>query len=306
MITLSNTMRRSLLGIALALIVVVGVMWAIQVRAGNNPTAPVNGYAWSSNIGWIQFSGTTKGGTSFGVREDIITGDLFGYAWSSNIGWIHFNGTQVASNGVLSGYAQACSAYLDKNKCSGALDPNSGGWDGRIHLSGTALDGSYYGVVQKTDCTWSGYAWGSYGIGAIHTKGTNYGVTVAKVGGNCSFGAKTIPSYCPIKPTGTITASPSRVSTKNAPINLTWSISGFDKSNFAAAQCKIVRNGDIANGIKITTGASNACTITGSVVSQTISSQTIYALYCNGAYLETSTGATVDTVVNVTPNFNEF
>jgi hypothetical protein len=70
-----------------------------------------------------------------------------------------------------------CSAFKDKDSCSGALDPGTGGWEGWIALSGTSQNGSSYGIKQHTDCSWSEYAWGSPGIGAISFKGPGYGVT---------------------------------------------------------------------------------------------------------------------------------
>ncbi len=302
-----KTLRRSFLGIIIVAFVIAGTSWAIQAHASNN-TAPVKGYAWSQYLGWIQFSGTTKGGTGFDVQENMSTGALSGYAWSSNIGWISFNGTKVnTTNGVLTGYAHVCAAFANKNSCSGALDPSGGGWDGRIHLSGTAKNGGYYGVVQKSNCTWSGYAWGSDGIGAIHVKGLKYDVAV-KTNLSCKItlpSSPSSPSFCPIKTTGTITASPNRISSKNTSVTLTWGISGFDKTNFAAAQCKIVKNGDVANGISITTGTFGACDVTGTI-SKKVSSQTIYAIYCNGAELKTNTNAPAETVINVSMKFNEF
>ncbi len=69
----------------------------------------VNGFAWSSNIGWISFNsndcnnnGTVYSNTpagcpagspyvNYGVNIDNVTGNFSGYAWSSNVGWISFN-----------------------------------------------------------------------------------------------------------------------------------------------------------------------------------------------------------------------
>lgn len=306
----SRTFLRALLGIVLAMFVIAGAMWAIQAHASNN-TSPVVGYAWSYNIGWIQFSGSTTANSKFGVKENMSTGALSGYAWSSNIGWISFNGTKVnLANGILSGYAQACSAFADKNKCSGALDPNSGGWDGLIHLSGTATNGKVYKVTQNSDCTWSGYAWGSNVIGSVHMNGTGYGVKV-QTNLSCKTALQSSPpsgpsSYCPITTTGTITASPNRIPSKNTPVTLTWNISGLDSSSFASAQCKIVKNGDLAKGTSITNGAVfSVCNASGTLT-ETVSSQTIYALYCGGVELNTSTNVPAETVINVAQTFSEF
>lgn len=119
----------------------------------------ISGYAWSSNIGWISFSGSGYGLTV------SPTGEITGYAWSPNIGWVSANSTNLA------GCASApCTATIDS---SGALQgwlraisgstAQSGGWDGFIRLSG-----SNYGPVRQSDGTFSGYAWGSDVVGWLN------------------------------------------------------------------------------------------------------------------------------------------
>ena len=48
-----------------------------------------DGYAWSPNIGWIDFR-DMSGQSEYGVCEQP-NGDLRGYAWNDVIGWISFN-----------------------------------------------------------------------------------------------------------------------------------------------------------------------------------------------------------------------
>lgn len=146
---------------------------------------PITGWAWSAGtdtvsgqssafMGWIQMHN---------VFEDTDTGTLSGYAWSSNLGWVSFNAAHVAgcpsgecaarvdfTTQTVRGWARACSAFANKSSCSGALDPNSGGWDGFISLSGAA-GGATYGIKQNPDCSWEGFGWGSTAIGAISFEG---------------------------------------------------------------------------------------------------------------------------------------
>lgn len=198
------------------------------------PPPNVSGWAWGgtnttsadmldSFVGWISFSTTVP--PIYGVSEDYA-GALSGYAWSSNLGWITFNSAEVSgcpsapcapsvnlSTGELTGWARACSAFA--SGCSGALDGNSGGWDGWIALSGTAGDGTSYGVTQDlATCAWSGFAWGSDGIGAIDMGGS-YGVVCTPVtqpdltAGSVS----TIPATSPISATaGTATTFSATIS----------------------------------------------------------------------------------------------
>jgi len=181
---------------------------------------PLTSYAWSSNVGWISFSGP-----GYGVFEDSSTRVLSGYAWS-NIGWISFSasdGSHPAGaadfiTGQITGWARACSAFADKNACSGALDSNSGGWDGWIALSGTATDGSAYGIIQGTSCAWSGYAWGSDSIGWISAGGTAADGSAYGVSGNDQ-------SVCTHGCTASLTATPDTIE-QGENISLSWSVSG--------------------------------------------------------------------------------
>ena len=97
---------------------VVAIVFVFQVASAN--AAPVTGYAWSSNIGWICFDCGTAN-----VQIDGL-GFFSGYAWSSNIGWIDF--------GPSSGYPSAPStrAQLSGGTVIGwarALSYGDG-WDG--------------------------------------------------------------------------------------------------------------------------------------------------------------------------------
>lgn len=153
----------------------------------------VTGYAWASagpgaEMGAISFSSTNNSGNNgatYGVFEDSVTGYLSGQAaMSNNLGYISFDSTHVAgcpnppcrprvhADGSITGWARACSAFVNKTTCSGGLDPNSGGWDGFIALRGTATDGTVYGVTRSTtSCAWSGFGWGSDAFGAIRFNG---------------------------------------------------------------------------------------------------------------------------------------
>src|SRR3989344_1987701 len=64
-------------------------------------------YAWSNQIGWINFAPTDD--TSSYVGATITDSAITGYAWSENLGWINLNPTQGgvlnSSSGTLSGSA---------------------------------------------------------------------------------------------------------------------------------------------------------------------------------------------------------
>lgn len=164
----------------------------------------LDGYLWSSTIGWVSLNcrtgsatgasvcpGSPGGGpkSDYKVEVDSSTGAVSGYAWSSNIGWIRFGGlsnfpseggnTQL--NAMMSGNYSAMTLYGWARACAGTNsavgtcssmgnNPNSGSWDGWISLRGTAPD---YGIsTNRTRTTGAGiastsFAWGSTVIGWI-------------------------------------------------------------------------------------------------------------------------------------------
>lgn len=102
------------------------VLFTTPVQAA---TIPLDGYAWSENIGWIQFKNT--GAINYGVLVDTSNGNFSGYAWSENLGWLSFDVSDTAScgsranlntqTGVVTGWAK----FLINGECV-KLDPASG------------------------------------------------------------------------------------------------------------------------------------------------------------------------------------
>jgi hypothetical protein len=129
----------------------------------------MNGWAWSSNVGWISFNCTNTiscGTVDYGVDVDSF-GNLSGYAWSSNVGWVDFSGTSYdSSTGALSGDANFLSA-----------DEESDGWDdGTLRLSDN-IPVSYGPILNSTTDIFEGYAWGSDVVGWVDFN-TSYGSVV--------------------------------------------------------------------------------------------------------------------------------
>lgn len=116
--------------------------------------------AWSSNIGWVEFSGT-----GWGVYLSPSDGtSLLGYAWSSNVGWIQFGATSCGAAPSISGTKPTVSL----TGWAKAL-ATGGGWNGCIKLSNTGSPS--YGVAVSSYSQASqggllqGYAWGSDVVG---------------------------------------------------------------------------------------------------------------------------------------------
>lgn len=196
--------------------------------------APLSGYAWSSNIGWISFnsadSGAGGGPYSVQIATTTTTGTLSGYAWSPNIGWVSFNSGDVAScpsgsctptinmlTGTVSGWARAITG-------AGRID----GWDGWIELSGAnhvsgAIPDSgnncntyvsntsgNCGVVLNTSTgAFSGYAWGSDVVGWLSF---NTGVPVSICPGGVCSQINTLTVTKEGNGTGAVTSNPLDIS----------------------------------------------------------------------------------------------
>ena len=60
----------------------------------------LSGYAWATNVGWINFDPAHGG-----VTIDPATGSFAGYAWAENVGWIHFKGAEYGVVGPAARYA---------------------------------------------------------------------------------------------------------------------------------------------------------------------------------------------------------
>jgi len=114
------------------------------VSASTGTINSTNKYAWSNNIGWINFGCSS---CNVQVTNDAITG----YAWSKNYGWINLSptngGIHNTSAGVLSGYAYGKSCgWINFNNVT--IDTSTG------KFSGTAT-GSIVGTVNFS-CTEAG------------------------------------------------------------------------------------------------------------------------------------------------------
>lgn len=139
----------------------------------------LNGYAWSSTIGWISMG-------NGGIEQVTINtdGTVTGWAWSENIGWVRFgglsnfptgNGTYAQNatlidvgggNYELRGWARAC-AGTATGDCS-TMTSRSDGWDGWIALTGETLTGDRYSTQFNASgpVTYS-YAWGGTVVGWV-------------------------------------------------------------------------------------------------------------------------------------------
>jgi len=114
----------------------------------------MEGYAWSSHIGWISFNcvnndecAVSDYGVNIGV-DNILTG----YAWSAG-GWISFNASDLT--GCPSGI---CNARLEDDKIVGwakQINDNETGW---IKLGPNVIESTDYGAYTNGGFV-LGWAW---------------------------------------------------------------------------------------------------------------------------------------------------
>ncbi len=143
--------------------------------AAEGADSSLEGYAWSDNIGWIDFG--TQGSPRITINS---LGVLSGYAWSSNAGWIRFFGGNNNTTGFgpaadgpsarlsgnnLIGWARACSVYQGPDCAFGSAVRSGaelGGWDGWVKMSGSWNNG-----VHTNGNHLEGFAWGNEVIGWV-------------------------------------------------------------------------------------------------------------------------------------------
>lgn len=98
-----------------------GYAWSAQVGWINFGTTNGNvhitdsamtGYAWNENAGWLNLSPTNSGAQNNG------SGTLSGYGWLEGMGWINFSGVTVSSAGVFSGTATGDNSVSISFGCS--------------------------------------------------------------------------------------------------------------------------------------------------------------------------------------------
>lgn len=130
----------------------------------------ITGYAWSDNIGWIQFDA----GSDPVVID--VNGNLKGFAWSDNIGWVKFDqnltgpsgnesGVKVTfsdpqkNNGTVYGWARACGGTVNGDCLSAS---RTDGWDGWIKFGGNSSNNP---VLENN--VFKGFVWGSDVVGWV-------------------------------------------------------------------------------------------------------------------------------------------
>ena len=119
--------------LSLLLVTLLGLTTTVLASETNGTIDAGNRYAYSENLGWIDF-GTTEGAVH--VTDTALTG----YAWGENVGWISLNcsnnsscGTvdyKVANNGTgtLSGYAWSENlGWIDFSPSGGGVTIDSAG-----------------------------------------------------------------------------------------------------------------------------------------------------------------------------------
>ena len=88
----------------------------------------ITGHAWSEIFGWINLSPTNSGITNDGE------GDLSGDAWGEHLGWINFSGVTIDSSGNFLGYAtgtvsdQISMNCINTNSCANSNFKVSTDW----------------------------------------------------------------------------------------------------------------------------------------------------------------------------------
>lgn len=196
----------AIFSVAALFVVFSTVTHAQQPPVGIPTNIDLDGYLWSSTIGWISLNcktGGTSGSNVCGTSSYKVTlltnGNLSGFAWSSNVGWVKFDGLSSFPSGAgtvsvsarvsgtypnltFEGWARACSGTATGN-CSSMVS-RADGWDGWISLKGTG-----YSIVTTASGINNGsFAWGSTVMGWVNFDQALLALPTATLtAGNCTI-----------------------------------------------------------------------------------------------------------------------
>ncbi|MDO8467272.1 MAG: hypothetical protein Q7S83_04000 [bacterium] len=162
LITTNNIANKNLLkttGFILSFVVgclsLVGIAFAADVPGvvNNIATADIDRHAWNDVVGWIDFGSDATAGTG---EVEVTDTQLKGYANILQAGFLALD-CATSPNGDIC----ATSGFKVLNDGSGNL--SGWGWNdniGWVSFSGTATDGSPYGVtISGSSGDFSGWAW---------------------------------------------------------------------------------------------------------------------------------------------------
>lgn len=137
----------------LSLAIILAFLFFIFSTPSYGANQELNGWGWSSNIGWVSFSKqsvSNPSGPQFGVSLDDVTGDITGYAWADSVGWLSFNASDLGPCPTTAGDEQAKVLNMTGGGTREVVGwarfltgntTQAGGWDGCVHLSsGTGGD----------------------------------------------------------------------------------------------------------------------------------------------------------------------
>jgi hypothetical protein len=163
---------RSVLGTGLLVGVILSLLAVgVALAAGN-----VTGYAWGTNVGWINFN---DHGFSGFPAANVYTNHLEGYIWGENIGWI-----RLGSDGGVPGNNPY---YANTTKDNYGVNYNNSTGELSGYAWGTNVGWINFkpvnpGVtIDTTTGAFNGYAWGE-NVGWIRFRSTvnpTYGVTTS-------------------------------------------------------------------------------------------------------------------------------
>lgn len=318
--------------ILLIFLLAVGFMSASETNAAFTSPAPLSGYAWSSNIGWINFNGP-----GYGVRINTDF-TITGHAWNSTglvsggntgLGWLQFGGLTGCPGGGN------CNARIDTSVTPNELrgwarfTSNGGGWSGWVSLNcaNTGTCGTSDYKVIANNGVLQGYAWGGGGsnasssvVGWISFSGSpGYSVvsytrpcTVADATCTSDLSGRNIPDQWCSSFTTVPCVSGSACST------VTNSCEALPITALLTVSPAAIRRGDTATVTWSTTNAS-ACTLEQNLPGQTvqtwsgmsgtessapITGLTLFSLSCTDA-LGVVTSEVASTSVRIIPNLIE-
>jgi len=143
------------------LIVVIAFCLVGIVQAATGNIDPTDKWAWSKNVGWINFAPDDHGGVT------VYADHLEGYAWAENVGWMRLGSYE--GGGARTYANDGADTYGVNNDGAGNLSGYA--WSKNVGWINFDPDGDEQVTIDPATGSFDGYAWAE-NTGWIHFQGT--------------------------------------------------------------------------------------------------------------------------------------
>jgi len=133
-----------------------------MAHAASGNIDPTHRWAWTKNVGWINFAPDDHGGVA------VLADHLEGYAWAENVGWMRLGSYEGGGSHTYAN--DAADTYGVNNDGTGNLSGYA--WSKNVGWINFDPDGDEGVTIDPASGSFDGYAWAE-NVGWIRFKGTS-------------------------------------------------------------------------------------------------------------------------------------